>query len=99
MQVSEAPFRHVDFPPVDFDIDRRAEGTLVLTPKEQLNIGVPNVPAGYVMLVDALEQDRDLAKRFSENYGWSSMAERGWPSPSTTGSSSSPSIRSATRSC
>lgn len=41
-----APYRDVEFPPVDLQVDRDADGTIVLTPREGLRIIHRTVPAG-----------------------------------------------------
>ncbi|MEM8694787.1 MAG: AMP-binding protein [Pseudomonadota bacterium] len=70
MQVSEAPFRHVDFPPVDLDIERRDDGTIVMTPTQPLEIGVPNVPTGLACQAAATPDKPHLCERDSESGDW-----------------------------
>ncbi|MGP1283930.1 MAG: AMP-binding protein [Parasphingopyxis sp.] len=70
MQVSDAPFRHVDFPPVDLDIERRDDGTIVMTPAQPLEIGVPNVPTGLARQAAATPGKPHLRERDPDSGDW-----------------------------
>jgi len=70
MQVSEAPFRPVDFPTVDLEIERRDDGVLILTPKLPLKVDVPNVPEGLARQAARIPDTPHLCERNPEDGDW-----------------------------
>ncbi|WP_417482415.1 AMP-binding protein [Maricaulis sp.] len=63
-------FRDVEFPPVDLVIETHADGSIVMTPRESLQIENPSVPAGLARQA-SLQPDRPhLAERPADGDGW-----------------------------
>jgi len=61
--VSGTPYRTVDFPPVDLDIERRPDGVIVMTPRESLRVDTPSVPEGLARQAARLGDKTHLAER------------------------------------
>ncbi len=65
-----APFREVEFPSVDLEIERRADGVIIMTPRQQLHIDVPSVPAGLARQAAAAPARTHLAERATPDADW-----------------------------
>lgn len=65
-----APYREVDFPPVDLEIERREDGVIVMTPREPLKVESASVPLGLAR--QALKQGgkTHLAERPAPGKDW-----------------------------
>ena len=63
------PFRDVEFPPVDLEVERRADGTILLTPRQKLEIGFPSVPLGLAHQA-ALQPDKPHLKERGPDGDW-----------------------------
>ncbi len=70
MTEGAAPFREVAFPPVDLDIERRADGVIIMTPREPLRIGVASVPAGLAREAARVPDKTHLAERAGPERAW-----------------------------
>jgi feruloyl-CoA synthase len=68
--MSAPDFREVEFPPVDLEIERRPDGVLVLTPRLELQIGAPSVPAGLARQALAQPDKTHLAERPRPGADW-----------------------------
>ncbi len=61
--VSPPPYRSVDFPPVDLDIERRRDGVIVMTPRAALETGVASVPLGLARSAKRAPDKTAVAER------------------------------------
>lgn len=68
-----AAYREVAFPPVDLEVERRADGTLVLTPRDPLRIIHRTVPEGLVYQADQQGGKTHLAERPTPGAPWRSV--------------------------
>ena len=68
--VRAAPFREVAFPPVDLEIERRADGVIIMTPRQPLEIGVATVPAGLARQALRVPDKTHLAERAGADRAW-----------------------------
>lgn len=69
MPATAPPYRPVEFPPVDLDIERRSDGVIIMTPKAGLEVGVPSVPKGLALSAIRTPRKTALAER-DENGAW-----------------------------
>ncbi|MEL6364438.1 MAG: AMP-binding protein [Pseudomonadota bacterium] len=63
------PFRPVDFPPVDLEIETRADGTTVLTPRTPLEYAARSVPEGLARQAARVPDRAYLCERGPDG-GW-----------------------------
>ena len=69
-----APYRKVEFPPVDLDIDRQPDGMIVMTPREPLRVDCPTVPEGLARQAQARPDKLHLAERLTPESDWTGVS-------------------------
>lgn len=65
-----APYRDVEFPPVDLQVDRATDGTIVLTPRAALQIIHRTVPAGLAHQAERQGDKAHLCERPARGEPW-----------------------------
>ena len=63
MTTTTAPYRPVEFPPVDLEIERRQDGVIVMTPRAPLTVAVSSVPKGLALTAAQLPDKTAIAER------------------------------------
>ena len=63
-------FRDVEFPPVDLIIERRGDGSIIMTPREALRIETASVPAGLAIQARLHPDKPHLAERLEPGAAW-----------------------------
>ena len=69
MTSTTAPYRPVEFPPVDLEIERRGDGVIVMTPRAPLTVAVESVPAGLARTAARRPDKTAIAER-GANGNW-----------------------------
>ena len=72
--MAQAPFRNVEFPPVDLAITRRPDGVIVLTPNQPLEVSVASVPLGLARQARNQPAKIALAERPSPGAPWQTIS-------------------------
>ncbi len=65
-----APYREVEFPPVNLDIQTRDDGTIIMTPHDALDVGCTSVPAGLARQAEQQPDKLHLAERPEPGADW-----------------------------
>jgi feruloyl-CoA synthase len=68
--VKSAPFKQTYFPSAEMQLERRADGTMVITPITPLDAFHPNIPAELARQAAALDQKPYLAQRSPRGGPW-----------------------------
>jgi len=72
-----AAYREVEFPPVNLDMSTRADGTIVMTPHEALDVGCATVPAGLARQAARQPDKLHLAERPEPGADWTGVTFSG----------------------
>jgi feruloyl-CoA synthase len=70
LERSPAPYREAELPSVDLVVERRADGVVILTPREPLRVEVATVPLGLARQAELRPDKTHLAERAGANGAW-----------------------------